>query len=152
MVDTHTYTHVQWYRERYYQAKAAVEQVDSLDMPPEAAHKQYHMVTEGWVQRLLPLDSVENLHQDIWHNRQMGDFEGLKEAYDDGLRRSFGDFQPLPTDVLAEIGEAIDEISVDAAELPPQPPIEPEPLTPGPLSDETKELLDEVKTIARHYE
>jgi len=136
MTDTITYSHVQSYRESFYQAKAALDRIDEMEYSKEAAHTQHHVTAEQWVRRFLALDSVENMHQDIWHSRQIADFEGLKEAYEDGLEtHGFGEFEPLPIDVLDEIGEAIDEITVDAVGLPPQPPVEPEPWTPAPTSE-----------------
>jgi len=134
MIDTFMYCHIQRYRQEFYETKAAVEQADELDVSREDALVRHQLATRAWVRRLLPLDDVEDMHQDIWHSRNIAGYEGLREAFEDGLQDT-KDFETLSLDTLAKIGDAIDEITVDAVGLPPQPPVDPEPWTPPPTSE-----------------
>jgi hypothetical protein len=94
------------------------------------------------VTRLLPLDTVEDAYQEIWHNRQLGEFDGLKDAHDNGLMGD--DSDPLPADLLNQIGKAAEEITVDVMDLPEQPPVDIDPWEPRP-THEIKEDLEALR-------
>lgn len=123
MVDVAMWNHMQYYRREWHRAKAAVERTDATNVTPEQAHMQYQLRTNAWVQRLLPLDTVENAYGEIWHQRQIGPYTGLADAYDDlSLPFNFDQADLLDTGLLTEIGTAAEEITVDAMDLPEQPP------------------------------
>jgi hypothetical protein len=151
MFDTTMYDHIQQYRLRWHRAKTAVEQNDSLDVDYEDALRNYHAVTRSWVQRLLSLDTVEDAYQHLWHEQELGDYTGLNDAYENGLRtESFGIENPLDADTLTEIGKATEQMTVDATDLPQQPPVDPDPWEPTGLSDDLKDRLENVREDIPH--
>jgi hypothetical protein len=101
------------------------------------------MSAQAWVRRLLPLDSVEGAYHDIWHSRDIAGYEGLREAFDEGLKGDVVSSEPLSLGTLEAIGEAVDEITVDAIGAPQEPPVDPEPWTPSPAG----ELLEELEEL-----
>lgn len=142
MTDTIMYRHIQQYRLRWHEAKAAVENNEQTSADPHAAHVNYHARTEQWVKRLLPLDEVENAYQEIWHARQLGPFDGLKDAYESGLKNDtwgYEDADLLDVEVLEKVGKATEEIAVDAMDLPEQPPVDPDPWEPKDTTERLKE-------------
>jgi hypothetical protein len=145
MIDATMYRHMQRYRQNWYEAKAAVQNPADTGVDADHAHQNYHCCTEQWVTRLLPLDTVEDVHQEIWHDRQLGPYTGLKDAYEDGLEKDtwgYEDADLLDVVVLTEIGKAAEEITVDVTDLPEQPPVDPDPWDPDP--NRTDERLKEL--------
>jgi hypothetical protein len=138
MTDVLMYQHIQSYRTEWYEGKAAVEE------GTENAHLAFHVLTRQWVQRILPLDTVENQYQEIWHERQLGPYTGLRSALEDGLDTdSWGENKELlDVTLLEEIGHAAEEITVDAMDLPEQPPVDPDPWESTGLSDDMKERIE----------
>jgi hypothetical protein len=143
MIDMIMYRQMQRYREEWYEAKAAVEHTGELHQPADIVHTNYQVRTKQWVARLLPLDTVEDAYQEIWHERQFGPFNGLKDAYENGLQGD--DSDPLDTELLTEIGKAAEEITVDVTDLPEQPPVDPDPWNPDP--ERTAERLRELRSM-----
>jgi len=146
MTDTIMWKHMQGYRQRWHEAKAAVEKNDELDVDHEYARAHFHMVTSNWVERLLPLDTVEDHRPEIWHERDIAGYEGLRGALDALDDRRPAD-DPLPAEDLAEIGHAAEEMTVDAVGLSDIPPVDVEPWTPPP-AEETRKLIEELRERA----
>lgn len=138
MTDTLMYQHIQSYRTDWYEGKAAIEE------GTENAHLAFQLLTRQWVQRILPLDTVQNQYQEIWHDRQLGPYTGLKDAYENGLNIDHWDDSEdlLSVELLKEIGTAAEEITVDAMDLPEQPPVDPDPWESTGLSDDLKDRLE----------
>jgi hypothetical protein len=148
MTDTIMWKHMQQYRTDWHEAKAAVEQVDSLAVDEHAARANYHVSTRQWVTRIAPLDSVEELHQETWHEQQFGEYTGLRDALENGLQTdSFHVEEPLPVDTLDEIGVAAERITVEVVDLPELPPVDVEPWSPPP-TEETRERIEELREQA----
>ncbi|MFC6863296.1 hypothetical protein ACFQGE_07460 [Halomicroarcula sp. GCM10025817] len=144
MTDTIMWKHMQQYRTDWHKAKKTLEEIETLSVDEHTAHVNYHVQTRQWVARIAPLDSVEGIHQEIWHEQQFGEYTGLREALEEGLQTdSFRIEDPLAVDTLGEIGAAADKITVDAVGLPEQPPVDVEPWTPDP-PEERRERLEEM--------
>lgn len=121
---------VQDLREDWYRSRKAVTNNAAVSVDPGTAQAHWHMVTKQWVQRLLPLDTVEDHAPGLWHDREIGEYTGLREAFDAlGERRAAEN--PLPTEQLAEIGRAADDLTTDLTGLPDDPPLDVDPWEPG---------------------
>lgn len=145
MTDVIMYRHIQRYRTEWHEAKAAVENPAETSADAHHAHVNLHARTEQWVMRLLPLDTVEDVYQHTWHETELGPFDGLKDAYENGLQNDtwgYDDIDLLDVEVLLEIGEAVEEITVDVMDLPEQPPVDPDPWDPEDTPDVSERLKD----------
>ncbi|WP_340102278.1 hypothetical protein [Salinibaculum salinum] len=145
MTDIAMYDHFQQYRLDWYAAKKAVEENHLIDPDPHHAHMKFHLTTKQWVVRLLSTEyDGDGPYADIWHDRSIADYDGLKDTVDALRWETFNPEveDPLDVDTLTKIGHAAEEIAVDAMDLPEQPPVDIDPWTPRSVSQIREELVE----------
>lgn len=130
------------YRERFHAAREAVEEIDTLDIPGEAAMANYHSVIWHWGSRLLPRD-VDKLPD--YAREDHGEYSNVREAWEAELfDRSHED--PADPGILEEIGETLEELTVRSLDLPRDPPVV-DPWEPA-SAEETRERIEELREQA----
>lgn len=133
MTRTQVLNELKAYRRRWYRARETVKRIHVIDDPDateEWAKTKYFLITDQWIRRLLPIDTVENDFGYVWHEREIGPYEGLREYFENESLDDYDDAAGMDMDTINQAGKAIEYITVIGFGLPQQPPANPQPLKP----------------------